>query len=399
MVFFSLPPPTNTSREDAESKTKQAHALQIDNAMASKREIVNRLRRELRYYRAILRDPRTPRAARWLIGVGVGYLLMPIDIVPDFIPIVGQLDDAIVVSIFVGIGMFFVPASVRQDVRLRTRPIRTLNAQSEPDILCETEALPSPFGVRVTALDTGSTVEHEEIIRALLGLVFEEHVVVIDRSVGREIFESIGGIPRSQSLKTCRLDRIASHGNPTLGMQNVEVENRDADRRFIDMQAAYEALSLRYKKRIDCLKVFPRAPSEMLLHQSALIEGQFPVHTAHPLVPTHPVTNRKLLSPDLEGCRIVGMPDESGLRILEDLRRHAQQSKFRYEHRKTRGEIVVWDSTTTLNRIYVDTIASPLDVARPTVRAAGSLDLHPSYRVALRPERSASPSAGSAPIH
>jgi len=363
--------------------------------MANKREIVNRIRRELRYYRAILRDPRTPRVARWLIGVGVGYLLMPLDIVPDFIPIVGQLDDVIVLIIFVGIGMLFVPASVKQDVRLRTRPIRSLNAQTKPNILCETEALPSAFGVRVTLLSGGSTAGNHEIMRALLRLVFEEHVVVIDRSIGSEIFEPMSGVRGERPPKTCRLDLITSRRGATLGMQNVEVERRDADRRFIDMQAAYEALPQQYKSRIDCLKVFRRAPSEMFLYQAAVNEDQLFMQAVHPLAPNHPVTNCKLLSPDLEQCSIVGMPDESGLRILEELKNHARKSQFLYEHCKVSDEIIVWDSTTTLNTIYENSIASPLEAARPIGCAAGNLDLHPAYRVALRPEHSASPSAAS----
>ena len=47
----------------------------------------------------LLRDPRVPR--RWklaLLGL-VGYLALPFDLVPDFIPVAGQLDDAIVVAL------------------------------------------------------------------------------------------------------------------------------------------------------------------------------------------------------------------------------------------------------------------------------------------------------------
>jgi len=47
----------------------------------------------------LARDPRVPRRHKvMLLGVA-GYLAMPIDVVPDFIPVAGQLDDAIVVSL------------------------------------------------------------------------------------------------------------------------------------------------------------------------------------------------------------------------------------------------------------------------------------------------------------
>ncbi|MDP9261137.1 MAG: DUF1232 domain-containing protein [Actinomycetota bacterium] len=49
--------------------------------------------------RRLLADPRVPRR-RKLVFVGlVAYLALPFDLVPDFIPIVGQLDDVIVVAL------------------------------------------------------------------------------------------------------------------------------------------------------------------------------------------------------------------------------------------------------------------------------------------------------------
>ncbi|MCA1697899.1 MAG: DUF1232 domain-containing protein [Actinobacteria bacterium] len=50
-------------------------------------------------FRRLLGDDRTPRNTKLLLVGLVAYLLMPLDVVPDFIPVVGQLDDAIVVSL------------------------------------------------------------------------------------------------------------------------------------------------------------------------------------------------------------------------------------------------------------------------------------------------------------
>jgi uncharacterized membrane protein YkvA (DUF1232 family) len=47
--------------------------------------------------RRLLADDRVPRGRKVLLGVALGYLAVPVDLVPDFIPVAGQLDDAVVV--------------------------------------------------------------------------------------------------------------------------------------------------------------------------------------------------------------------------------------------------------------------------------------------------------------
>jgi uncharacterized membrane protein YkvA (DUF1232 family) len=50
-------------------------------------------------FRRLLRDDRVPRRHKLLLVALIGYLAMPIDLVPDFIPVAGQLDDAIIVAL------------------------------------------------------------------------------------------------------------------------------------------------------------------------------------------------------------------------------------------------------------------------------------------------------------
>ncbi len=50
-------------------------------------------------FKRLMGDPRVPRARKVLLGAMFGYLAMPFDLVPDFIPVAGQLDDAIVVAV------------------------------------------------------------------------------------------------------------------------------------------------------------------------------------------------------------------------------------------------------------------------------------------------------------
>src|SRR5262245_58105032 len=47
----------------------------------------------------LLRDGRVPRRHKLLLGALIPYLAMPIDLVPDFIPVAGQLDDAVIVAL------------------------------------------------------------------------------------------------------------------------------------------------------------------------------------------------------------------------------------------------------------------------------------------------------------
>jgi uncharacterized membrane protein YkvA (DUF1232 family) len=49
-------------------------------------------------FKRMIGDPRVPRGRKLLLGAMLGYLAMPFDLVPDFIPVAGQLDDAIVVA-------------------------------------------------------------------------------------------------------------------------------------------------------------------------------------------------------------------------------------------------------------------------------------------------------------
>jgi uncharacterized membrane protein YkvA (DUF1232 family) len=53
----------------------------------------------LRLLRRLLADPNVPRAARLRLWLLLGYLAIPIDLVPDFIPVLGYADDAIIVSL------------------------------------------------------------------------------------------------------------------------------------------------------------------------------------------------------------------------------------------------------------------------------------------------------------
>jgi uncharacterized membrane protein YkvA (DUF1232 family) len=56
-------------------------------------QITREFKRQLSIYNAAVRHPRTPRLARWLLVAAIAYLASPIDLIPDFIPVLGHLDD------------------------------------------------------------------------------------------------------------------------------------------------------------------------------------------------------------------------------------------------------------------------------------------------------------------
>ena len=80
-----------------------------------------KLKQELRVYRLVLRDVRTPKPAKVLLWLATGYTLLPFDIIPDFIPVVGHLDDMIIVPALLLLALKLIPDEVVEDCRNRVR--------------------------------------------------------------------------------------------------------------------------------------------------------------------------------------------------------------------------------------------------------------------------------------
>ncbi len=85
--------------------------------MSTLSQITGRLKTELAYYRCLMKHPKTPRISRVLLGVAIAYFLTPIDIIPDFIPVLGHLDDVLIVPGLVWLAMRLVPAEISASCR------------------------------------------------------------------------------------------------------------------------------------------------------------------------------------------------------------------------------------------------------------------------------------------
>jgi len=80
--------------------------------MMKLKDIKNNAKKYLELGKLLYTDSRTPRVAKILLWVAIGYALSPIDLIPDFIPVIGYLDDLVIVPILLYIALKSVPKDV-----------------------------------------------------------------------------------------------------------------------------------------------------------------------------------------------------------------------------------------------------------------------------------------------
>jgi uncharacterized membrane protein YkvA (DUF1232 family) len=83
------------------------------------------LKRDIRAIYLAARDPRVPWYAKALAMAVAGYALSPIDLIPDFIPVIGYLDDLVLVPLGIWLVVSLIPEEIMTECRARasaTRP-------------------------------------------------------------------------------------------------------------------------------------------------------------------------------------------------------------------------------------------------------------------------------------
>lgn len=77
------------------------------------------LRSEGKVIWAMLRDPRAPKVSKLVAVLAVLYVVSPIDLVSDFIPVLGWLDDGLIAFFLLKLAMHFLPPDVNASLRAK----------------------------------------------------------------------------------------------------------------------------------------------------------------------------------------------------------------------------------------------------------------------------------------
>jgi uncharacterized membrane protein YkvA (DUF1232 family) len=81
------------------------------------RDWARAIKRDVHALALAARDPRVPWYAKAVALAVAAYALSPIDLIPDFIPVIGHLDDVIIVPLGIGLAVRLIPAEVLAEHR------------------------------------------------------------------------------------------------------------------------------------------------------------------------------------------------------------------------------------------------------------------------------------------
>ncbi len=76
------------------------------------KQIAAQLKAEFEFYRRLQQHPQTPVLAKFCLWMAIGYLLMPFDLIPDFLPVIGQLDELVIIPLLLYFALKLTPPNV-----------------------------------------------------------------------------------------------------------------------------------------------------------------------------------------------------------------------------------------------------------------------------------------------
>jgi uncharacterized membrane protein YkvA (DUF1232 family) len=115
-------------------------ALYVAGRRTAAREVATLLPNLLKLFKGLVRDPRVPRRSKVLLIFGAAWVASPIDLIPEFIPVLGPLDDAVVAALI-----------LRHLLRTAGREVVTEHWRGEPATL---ERLLRLFAPRAVGSDS-----------------------------------------------------------------------------------------------------------------------------------------------------------------------------------------------------------------------------------------------------
>ena len=135
------------------------------------------------------------------------------------------------------------------------------------------------------------------------------------------------------------------------------VPEQGGDTMFANMYAAYDALSEAMRVRINGLRwrTEPAKRMELLYPDRSMSDEELAKTPdfAHPLVRTHPESGRKALFLGMSNpasCEIVGLQQDEGRELLEELRAFATEDRFVFSQQWQAGDVMLWDNRATIHR-------------------------------------------------
>jgi uncharacterized membrane protein YkvA (DUF1232 family) len=91
--------------------------------LAELKQRARRLKAETFALYLVARHPRTPWYAKLFVACVVAYAFSPIDLIPDFVPVLGYLDDLILIPVGIALAIRMVPPAVLAECRARAQDV------------------------------------------------------------------------------------------------------------------------------------------------------------------------------------------------------------------------------------------------------------------------------------
>ena len=136
-------------------------------------------------------------------------------------------------------------------------------------------------------------------------------------------------------------------------LYGLEIPPVGGDTEWADMTKAYDALPETARRRIDGLRVehsYEYIRRTVTDRPASEDEQRDAPPVTHPLVRTHAQTGRRSLYLGMYCSRIIGLPDDEGRELLDELLAHATRPQFVYRHVWRKHDLVMWDNRCLLHR-------------------------------------------------